>query len=274
MKKITWLLSLIIALSAMPAFADGTDTAEDVQTVTEVTVGTETQDTEDAQEETEIQDGTEEDTENGKDKLKAEKPEKEKKSAKPEKEEKNKDKKPLLKDEKNTAKETLAAYKAERKAKRIETAEHIKNIKCIFKDADNETRKEILADIAAAKAELKNFTIDTFLNGNEVDYSKYDDVKPVIKDGRTIVPVRALTEALGAVVEYDDETRTITVTKDSTSVVMSLDSNTAYVNGNPVTIDVKPENSKGRALVPIRFIAEAFDLGVEWDGESQTIVIE
>lgn len=274
MKKITLLLSLIIALSAMPAFADGTDTAEDVQTVTEVTVGTETQDTEDAQEETEIQDGTEEDTENGKDKLKAEKPEKEKKSAKPEKEEKNKDKKPLLKDEKNTAKETLAAYKAERKAKRIEIAEYIKNIKCIFKDADNETRKEILADIAAAKAELKNFTIDTFLNGNEVDYSKYDDVKPVIKDGRTIVPVRALTEALGAVVEYDDETRTITVTKDSTSVVMSLDSNTAYVNGNPVTIDVKPENSKGRALVPIRFIAEAFDLGVEWDGESQTIVIE
>lgn len=265
MKKITLLLSLIIAMSATSALAEKADTVK--EPASEITVETEVK-TEEF-----VSDETTDDSEQDKDTAGDEEIIKPKKD-KPAKPEKDKEDKPSVNETKNEAKETFMAYKAEFKEKKKEAKEYIRNIKSVFKDADNETRKEILVDIAAVKAALKDFSIDTFLNGTEIDYSQYDEVKPVIKEGRTIVPVRALTEALGATVDYDNETRTITITKDDTTIVMNLDLNIAYVNGEQVTLDVKPVNIKGRALVPIRFVAECFKLEVEWDGDSQTIVIE
>ena len=55
---------------------------------------------------------------------------------------------------------------------------------------------------------------------------------------------------------------------------MQIGSETAYVNEQEVQLDVAPKIIKNRTLVPIRFISETFNLNVEWDEESQTVVID
>ncbi|MGM9551188.1 MAG: copper amine oxidase N-terminal domain-containing protein [Clostridia bacterium] len=164
--------------------------------------------------------------------------------------------------------------KAEREQAKLETKEYVDEIKAIFKDADVETRKEILACIAAAKAELKDYSIGTFVKGIAVDFDKYDGVEPVIQNNRTLVPLRAISEAYGAEVEWDGETQTIIITKDETVIVMQIGSEKAYVNDEEVTLDVAPKMVKYRTLVPLRFISEAFGFKVEWDQESLTVVID
>lgn len=171
-------------------------------------------------------------------------------------------------------KDELAAKKQERSEARLEAKEFFKQIREMFNEADPATKKEILKEIASVKRELKDFSIGVFVKGLAVDFDKYDGVKPLIKEDRTLVPVRAITETLGAVVDWNEETSTITITKDATTIIMQLDNKIATVNGEEVELDVAPTTEKGRTLVPIRFISETLKLGVNWDEESQTVLIE
>lgn len=171
-------------------------------------------------------------------------------------------------------KELLEQKKEERRQEKLETAAFVKEMKELFHAADAETRKEILAEIAEAKRELKDYSIGTFIKGIAVDFDKYDGVKPVIENNRTLAPLRAVSEAFGADVLWEADTETITVSKDETKIVMQIGEKKAYVNNEAVTIDAAPKIVNGRTLVPIRFIAEAFDLGVAWDADSQTVVVE
>ncbi|MCK5764299.1 MAG: copper amine oxidase N-terminal domain-containing protein, partial [Clostridiales bacterium] len=97
---------------------------------------------------------------------------------------------------------------------------------------------------------------------------------PYIKGGRTVVPVRALTEGLGALVSYNNETREVTIVKDGTEIVLLIGSNEALVNGETILLDSKAEITNSRTYVPIRFISEIFGLNVQWDGENEIIDIE
>jgi hypothetical protein len=99
------------------------------------------------------------------------------------------------------------------------------------------------------------------------------DVEPTIVSGRTLVPVRAIFEALGATVDWDSTTRTATGTKDDTTVVIQIDSTTAYVNGTPVTLDVPAQIIDNRTMVPARFISEAFGADVQWNNDTQTVYV-
>ncbi|MCL2201575.1 MAG: copper amine oxidase N-terminal domain-containing protein [Oscillospiraceae bacterium] len=99
------------------------------------------------------------------------------------------------------------------------------------------------------------------------------DVPPKTVDGRTLVPLRAIFEALGAEVNWDDATQTITGTKEGTTVVLPLGSTTPTVNGQTVTIDVPGMVQNGRTLVPLRFVAESFGVEVNWDGATRTVTI-
>lgn len=111
--------------------------------------------------------------------------------------------------------------------------------------------------------------IKVFSNGVGIKF----DVPPVIKDGRTLIPVRALTEGFGATVNYDAENQTVTVTKGETTIVLSIGQNVALVNGQEVTLDAKAELNNSRTIVPLRFIAETFKLNVDYypDGEIVTV---
>ncbi len=97
------------------------------------------------------------------------------------------------------------------------------------------------------------------LDGQAVSF----DVQPFIKSGRVMVPVRAISEALGAVVRYDDSTMTVTITKGSNVIILIVGSSVAE-DGNPIMLDVPAEVVDGRIFVPIRFVAEAMGCQVDW----------
>lgn len=98
-------------------------------------------------------------------------------------------------------------------------------------------------------------------------------VPPEVRNGRTMVPIRAVAEALGAVVEWDQDTLTVTMTRADTTVTMTLDSTTATINGHPIEMDVAPYAVEGRTLIPARYVAEFFEQKVEWDGKRQEVLI-
>lgn len=99
------------------------------------------------------------------------------------------------------------------------------------------------------------------------------DVPPVIVDGRTLVPVRALFESLGATVSWEESTQTATATKGSTVISMQIGNTTAYVNGVAKTLDVPAQTIEGRTMAPARFVAESLNATVNWDSSSDTVKI-
>ena len=108
-----------------------------------------------------------------------------------------------------------------------------------------------------------------FVNGDKVKF----DQKPFIENSRTLVPMRAIFEALDAEVIWNGEGRTITVTKGKNSIFLKVDSNKMLVNGKEKTIDVPAKIVGNRTLVPLRAISEALNSDVEWYPDSKTILI-
>ncbi|MCE5224212.1 C25 family cysteine peptidase [bacterium] len=109
------------------------------------------------------------------------------------------------------------------------------------------------------------------VNGFEVPL----DVSPSIIKGRTFVPIRFISEAFGAEVEWDGETRTVRIflEKTNTRVTLQIDNTIARINERIITLDAPPTIIQGRTLVPIRFIAEAFGAQVDWDGVLRKVTI-
>jgi len=100
------------------------------------------------------------------------------------------------------------------------------------------------------------------------------DTPPVIKDGRTLIPVRAVSEAFGANVAWDPMQRTVTIVRGETEIVLGIDSMEAMVNGEQAPLDVPPEIMGGRTVVPLRFVLEKMGWECKWDGENIEIIEE
>jgi N-acetylmuramoyl-L-alanine amidase len=99
------------------------------------------------------------------------------------------------------------------------------------------------------------------------------DVEPIIENGRTMVPLRAIFEALGAQVDWDNDTRTVTAIKGDTTVVLPIGSTKPTVNGKEWPLDVPAKISQNRTLAPVRFVGEAFGSSVGWDAVARTVSI-
>ncbi len=99
------------------------------------------------------------------------------------------------------------------------------------------------------------------------------DTPPTVVDGRTLVPVRAIFEAIGATVEWDSATSTATGTRGDTTVVVQIDNPIAYVNGEARTLDVPAQLINNRTMVPARFISEAMGCDVTWYQDTQTAAV-
>lgn len=91
-----------------------------------------------------------------------------------------------------------------------------------------------------------------------------------VENGRTMMPVRGIAEAIGANVSFDDDTRTVTVETEETSVCMTIGEDEMKVNGQAVMLLNAPEIKDNRTMLPIRDVAEALDCEVEWQQETQT----
>lgn len=96
------------------------------------------------------------------------------------------------------------------------------------------------------------------------------DTPPFLRDDRTFVPVRFLAESLGAEVFWEDETRTAVFVKDGTTVRLTVGTSTAYVNGEPRTLDATVFLENDRTYAPLRFVAEALGAAVEYKEEALT----
>ncbi len=111
--------------------------------------------------------------------------------------------------------------------------------------------------------------IKVLLDGNELAF----DVPPQLINSRTMVPMRKIFEAMGANVDWNGETQTVTATKDDITVIMQIDNTVIKVNGENITLDVPPQLVDSRTLVPARAVAESLKAKVDWDGDTQTVVI-
>lgn len=112
--------------------------------------------------------------------------------------------------------------------------------------------------------------IKIMLDGNELLF----DVPPQLINERTMVPVRAIFEALGASVEWDPDFQLVTSIKDNNTVHMQIGNNNMLVNGTTLPLDAPSVIVDGRTLVPVRAVAEAFNADVKWDGETKTVFID
>ena len=92
--------------------------------------------------------------------------------------------------------------------------------------------------------------------------TKAIDAAPIIENNRTFVPFRALAEAFGATVAFDEATQTVTAELDGVTVVMTIGAAEYTVNGVAKTADVAPFINGSRTMVPVRFVAEAFGIKV------------
>ncbi|WP_181186003.1 copper amine oxidase N-terminal domain-containing protein [Alkalicoccus urumqiensis] len=95
------------------------------------------------------------------------------------------------------------------------------------------------------------------------------DQQPFIEQGRTFVPMRAIYEAFGAEVRWDQDSQTVTALKDGERLRMTISEPEASVNGETVYLDAPPQlTEKNRTMVPLRFISETFGAEVRWDAEA------
>jgi hypothetical protein len=108
-----------------------------------------------------------------------------------------------------------------------------------------------------------------YVNGEEPAFQ----TAPFFRDGTTLVPFRAIAEALKATVLYNKDEHSITVTRDGITVKLFIDSKTAYVNGEQVTLDVPATAVKGNTVIPVRFVSEALKATVKYEAETQSVVI-
>ena len=99
------------------------------------------------------------------------------------------------------------------------------------------------------------------------------DQPPVIVNGRTLVPLRFIGESLGAEVGWDGATQSVTYQTQDTTILLTIDSPVAFVNGEAVDVDVPPTLVNGRTLVPVRFVSEAMGFQADWDPGNRRVTV-
>lgn len=100
------------------------------------------------------------------------------------------------------------------------------------------------------------------------------DQPPVIQDGRTLVPLRAIFEALGAQVQWDAEAQSVIAEKRLDIISLVIGDNKLNINGDEKTLDVPAQIIEGRTMVPVRAISEAFGAKVDWNAATGTVTVD
>ncbi len=112
------------------------------------------------------------------------------------------------------------------------------------------------------------------VNGAETEIDPGRGTVPVMQNDRTLVPVRAVIEAMGGSVNWDGETQTTLLEYNGDIIALTVGSTTAFFNETANTLDVAPVVMNDRTMLPIRFIAESFQFEVGWEQETQTVTIQ
>ena len=139
----------------------------------------------------------------------------------------------------------------------------------------DETAKEEKPNLTTAQVDQLITALGT-LNGIKVVYNEKAinfDVPPQIINDRTMVPLRAIFEAIGATVNWDEATRTVTAEKGDVKISLTIDVAEIIKNDQKIALDVAPVIVSDRTLVPVRAICESFGSKVDFDAENLTVII-
>ncbi len=99
------------------------------------------------------------------------------------------------------------------------------------------------------------------------------DTPPIIYENRALIPVRAVTESLEANVAWYPKDQMVSIQKESIHIILLIDNKKVTVNEKEIEIDVPAKIFKNRTYVPLRFIAEEFDLDVQYSDETGVITL-
>jgi len=178
------------------------------------------------------------------------------------------------------------SLKAQEKALKEQYKVQVDALKDQFKEEMNKLKAEIKAKYSNQELEnLKLVSEKIKKNNKNITVLSVDniiakgvnikfDTPPVIKSGRTLIPVKALSQAFGANVQWLPAEKKVIITKGDKEIVLTLDSNKIYVNGVEAKIDVPACSINGRTVVPMKFIVEQLGLKVNWHSDTKDIEIE
>jgi len=139
-------------------------------------------------------------------------------------------------------------------------------------DAGAEKRtSRMLGDVIALKVDNPN----AFARGAKryVDTANLD-IQPIVQNGRTLVPVRFISENIGANVGWIETTQTVTIATKAKQITLQLGSNQMLVDGTAVTLDVPAQEIGGRTLIPLRALVEALGKEVFWDDRGLILITD
>lgn len=107
------------------------------------------------------------------------------------------------------------------------------------------------------------------INGEKVEVT----APYIAGEGTTLVPLRVISEAFGAEVTWDGETKSVKIVDGTTEIALQIESNTAVVNGEEKTLDAAPELTNDTTMVPLRFISETLGAEVGYVHDTQSITV-
>ncbi|HON82638.1 MAG TPA: stalk domain-containing protein [Caldisericia bacterium] len=159
------------------------------------------------------------------------------------------------------------------------------NFLYVVDSGNRRVQKIALSDVLEEVTEKEEIVItlwvdkpNALINNKEI-YIDPDNIKVVpfiIPPGRTVVPIRFISETFGAKVDWEGDTKTVRIYLESKNIRITLqvDNKIARLNDKVVTLDAAPLIKEGRTFVPLRFISEAFGAKVDWFSSEKKIVIE
>ncbi len=131
----------------------------------------------------------------------------------------------------------------------------------------------VMIMLLTASSFAKEEPIKIFVNKGIIP----SDQPPIIKNSRVLVPLRIIAENLGAQVSYDSGEKRVNINKDEISMTLVIGDDTIWYSdkekSGPVAIDVPAFIKNGRTMVPLRAVAELFDMNVKWDGKKRAVYI-
>ena len=131
-------------------------------------------------------------------------------------------------------------------------------------------RGTILVTVFAVAAVGVAQDIRVMVNGDRVHF---DRSQPMSMNGRVYVPLRGVFESMGAFVDWDPETRTVTAQRSNRDVKLTIGDRYAMVNGKSLFMDAPAIIRQGNTMVPLRFLSESLGADVQWASADRTVNI-
>jgi len=111
------------------------------------------------------------------------------------------------------------------------------------------------------------------VNGIAQEIDQGRDTTPIVISSRSMVPIRAIVEAMGGTISWDNNSQQITLIANGNTVIMWIGKKEITVNGVPREMDVAPTVQNGRTYVPLRFATENLNAEIEWINSTREAII-